>query len=90
MIPGNKIIPEVVKAVIIKKGKFLLQLRDNNPAITYPNNWVFFGGGVNHGEKHEDALKRELIEELGWMPQKFYYLRSLILCREQHSPQHLT
>jgi len=65
---------EVVKAVIIKEEKFLLQLRDNKPAISYPNNWAFFGGGVDHGEKHEEALKRELIEELGWYPKKFKYL----------------
>ena len=39
-------IQEVVKAVIFKEGKFLLQLRDNNPTIAYPNTWAFFGGGV--------------------------------------------
>jgi len=65
---------EVVKAVIIKEEKFLLQLRDNKPTISYPNNWAFFGGGVDYGEKHEEALKRELIEELGWYPKKFKYL----------------
>ena len=65
---------EVVKAVIFKEKKFLLQLRDNNPAIPYPNSWAFFGGGVDDGERHEEALKRELKEELGWCPQKFEYL----------------
>jgi 8-oxo-dGTP pyrophosphatase MutT (NUDIX family) len=70
---SNKV-QKVVKAVIIKEKKFLLQLRDNNPAISYPNNWAFFGGGVDYGEKHEEALKRELIEELGWYPKKFKYL----------------
>ncbi len=67
-------IKEVVKAVIFMEEKFLLQLRDNNPAIPYPNSWAFFGGGVNEGERHEEALKRELKEELGWCPQKFEYL----------------
>ena len=65
---------EVVKAVIFKEEKFLLQLRDNNPNIFYPNTWAFFGGGVDAGEEHEEALKRELIEELGWCPQIFKYL----------------
>ena len=36
----NKI-QEVVKAVIFKEEKFLLQLRDNIPAIPYPNSWPF-------------------------------------------------
>ena len=67
-------IQEVVKAVIFKEEKFLLQLRDNNPAIPYPNSWAFFGGGVDDGERHEEALKRELKEELGWCPQILKYL----------------
>ena len=71
---GKNNIKEVVKAVIFKEGKFLLQLRDNNPTIAYPNTWAFFGGGVVEGEKHEEALKRELKEELGWCPQEFKYL----------------
>ena len=53
----NKI-REVVKAVILKEEKFLLQLRDNNPAIPYPNSWAFFGGGGDDGARHEEALKR--------------------------------
>ncbi len=41
---------EVVKAVIYKNDKFLLQLRDNIPDISYPNTWAFFGGGVDEGK----------------------------------------
>jgi len=67
-------IQELVKAVIFKEGKFLLQLRDNNPTIAYPNTWTFFGGGVDEGEKLEEALKWELKKELGWCPQEFKYL----------------
>ena len=63
-----------MKAVIFKEEKFLLQLRDNDPAIPYPNSWAFFGGGVDEGEKHKEALKRELKEELGWNPQKLEFL----------------
>ena len=73
----NKI-QEVVKAVIFKDEKFLLQLRDNKPNIPYPNTWAFFGGGVEEGEKHEEALKRELKEELGWCPQSFEFLIKLM------------
>jgi 8-oxo-dGTP diphosphatase len=69
----NKI-QEIVKAVIFKKDKFLLQLRDNRPDIPYPNTWAFFGGGVEDSENHKEALKRELEEELGWSPESFEYL----------------
>jgi mutator protein MutT len=72
----NKV-QEVVKAVIFKEGKFLLQLRDNDPAIPYPNSWAFFGGGVDKGEKHKEAMKRELKEELGWCPKEFEYLMTV-------------
>jgi len=69
----NKML-EVVKAVIYKDHKYLLQLRDNDLAISYPNTWSFFGGGVHDGETHLDALKRELEEELCWHPDEFQFL----------------
>ena len=65
---------EVVKAVIYKDHKYLFQLRDNDASISYPNIWSFFGGGVDEGENYEEALKRELIEELSWCPDKLFYL----------------
>jgi len=46
------------------KNKVLLQLRDNNVDIEFPNCWVIFGGEVNEKEKPRDALKRELLEEI--------------------------
>ena len=67
---GKNRIEEVVKAVIYKDQKYLLQLRDDNPAISSPNTWGFFGGGVDDGETHEEALIRELNEELNWKPKK--------------------
>jgi len=66
---------EVVKAVIYKDDKYLLQLRDDDPTISYPNTWSFFGGGVDVGESHEEALKRELEEELRWCPQELVFLK---------------
>ena len=67
---GKNRIEEVVKAVIYKDQKYLLQLRDDNPEISSPNTWGFFGGGVDDGETHEEALIRELNEELNWKPKK--------------------
>jgi len=65
---------EVVKAVIYKDDKYLLQLRDNDPAISYPNTWSFFGGEVDEGEYFEEALKRELEEELSLHPDELFFL----------------
>ena len=65
---------EVVKAVIYKDHRYLFQLRDNNASISYPNKWSFFGGELDNGEGFEEALKRELLEELHWCPNKFFYI----------------
>ena len=45
-------------------GRFLMQLRDSNPAIFYPDHWGCFGGAVDPGETPVAALVRELAEEL--------------------------
>ncbi len=46
------------------KDCFVLQLRDNNPNIRFPGNYSLFGGEVKKGESAEQALKREIKEEL--------------------------
>ena len=70
----SKILREVAKAVIYKENFFLFQLRDNDDSISYPNKWSLFGGEVDKDENFEEALKRELLEELHWCPNKFFYL----------------
>jgi 8-oxo-dGTP diphosphatase len=49
-----------------KEGQVLLQLRDNDPDIRYPNLWGTFGGQVEAGETPEEAIVRELEEELDY------------------------
>ena len=56
------------KAIVIYKGKILLVLRDNNPAIAHPNTWNTPGGGIEEDETPEEALTRELQEEIGLTP----------------------
>ena len=65
---------EIAKAVIHKNHKYLFQLRDNDASIPYPNKWSFFGGEVDKDENFEETLERELLEELHWCPNKFFYL----------------
>ncbi len=46
------------------EGKILLQLRDDKPAIPYPDCWGTFGGQVEPGETPDEAIRREILEEL--------------------------
>ena len=46
------------------KGELLLQLRDDKPEIRYPNHWGVVGGHVEPGESFEEALVREVAEEI--------------------------
>jgi 8-oxo-dGTP pyrophosphatase MutT (NUDIX family) len=47
------------------EGKYLLQMRDNTPGVTYPLHWDFFGGGIEEGETAAQAAAREMREEMG-------------------------
>lgn len=50
-----------VDGVFVKNGKVLLVKRAIYP---YSGYWVLPGGRVEHGERIEDSLKREMREEL--------------------------
>ncbi|NEP46851.1 MAG: NUDIX domain-containing protein [Okeania sp. SIO2H7] len=58
----------VAIAILYRDGKFLMQLRDDIPGIIYPGCWGFFGGHIEEGETPEAAVKRELQEEIGYVP----------------------
>jgi len=48
-----------------RAGRLLIYLRDANPAIPFPNHWDLFGGHLETGETPEQALLREVKEEIG-------------------------
>lgn len=58
----------VAIAILHRQGQFLLQLRDNIPGIIYPGHWGLFGGHLEPGETPSVAIKRELLEEIGYTP----------------------
>ncbi|HEX2976872.1 MAG TPA: NUDIX domain-containing protein [Bacteroidales bacterium] len=55
-----------IAAIIFQneEGEFLLYLRDNKPDIPFPDHWDLIGGHVEKGETPEEALIREVKEEI--------------------------
>lgn len=70
LLDGPKLVPgEAAAALLITPdGRYLLQHRDPLPGIFFPGWWGLFGGALDPGESPEDALRRELQEELGFQP----------------------
>ena len=55
---------QVALAVLELNGSWLLQLRDDIAGIVAPGCWGLFGGHLDPGEGPEEALRRELWEEI--------------------------
>lgn len=53
-----------VALVVVDGTRYLMQLRDQKPGIFFPGHWGVFGGAVDPGENVEQALAREMEEEL--------------------------
>ena len=64
--------PEVAVAFLRRDGKYLMQLRDDNPQIIYPGHWGLFGGHIEPGESADVAVRRELQEEIGYVPAELH------------------
>lgn len=54
-----------VKVALLVEQSILVILRDNNPAIPWPNMWELTGGGREGQETPLECLRREVWEELG-------------------------
>jgi 8-oxo-dGTP pyrophosphatase MutT (NUDIX family) len=51
--------------IVVDGERFLMQHRDRIDGIIYPDHWGLFGGALDAGETPDQALRRELAEELG-------------------------
>ena len=70
---------QVAIAILYQANKFLLQLRDDKPTIYWPGQWAFFGGHLEPGEFPEVAMRRELIEEIGYAPAAITHFNSCLV-----------
>ncbi|MFM7675060.1 MAG: NUDIX hydrolase [Synechococcus sp.] len=73
----------VALALLHRQGQWLMQLRDDIPGIVAPGCWGLFGGNLDPGETSEQAVRRELLEEISWQPEHVQ------LWLEHHHPRRL-
>jgi 8-oxo-dGTP diphosphatase len=69
-------VTDIVNAVMLRDGNVLLAKR-SAVRRAYPGLWSFPGGHVEAGEDLEQALRRELGEEIGVVPTRYRALAPL-------------
>ena len=80
------------KAVVVIlpyiQSKVLMQLRDAKKGIVFPGCWGFFGGSMNGGETPEYTAKRELLEELEYVPSVIHKLNTARILDSENLVSH--
>ena len=59
-------------------GEFLLYLRDGKPGIPFPHHWDMIGGHVEEGETPEEALIREVKEEIDFDLKDYTFFKEYV------------
>ncbi len=56
------------------EGEILVNLRDDDPRIIFPNQWSLIGGHVEPVEHPDEGLVREVEEEIGYRLTEYHPL----------------
>ncbi|SRR6266550_504156 len=72
----SDLVRQIVNALFLQNGEVLLARRSPHRS-TYAGLWSFPGGHQEPGETLEDALVREVKEEVGVIPTSFIFLLTL-------------
>ena len=73
---------DVAKAILLERSNFVLQLRDDKPSISFPSMWSLFGGAIEKNEDSQEAILREIEEELCIKVKGICFLWDYIYFRE--------
>ena len=69
-------VPEIAQVLLFDRDRrLLIYLRDDKAGIPFPNHWDLFGGHLETGETPDQALVREVKEELGITLQEWQFFR---------------
>jgi 8-oxo-dGTP pyrophosphatase MutT (NUDIX family) len=68
----------VAALLVTAAGTYVLQRRDDRVGVDFPGFVGLFGGAIEEGERPEDALMRELHEELSFVPARIAPFATLI------------
>lgn len=73
---------DVAKAILLERSNFVLQLRDDKPSISFSGMWSLFGGAIEKNEDSQEAILREIEEELCIKVKGICFLWDYIYFRE--------
>jgi 8-oxo-dGTP diphosphatase len=76
-----------VAIIVNDNNKFLLLKRSDDPKIWQPSKWALVGGGIEKGESPQQAVEREILEEIGIEIKKF--IKTFSIQRHTDSIEHI-
>jgi 8-oxo-dGTP pyrophosphatase MutT (NUDIX family) len=81
----NDLKKNAVAVVVNEDNKILLLKRADDSKIWMPNKWALVGGGIEKGETAQQAIEREIREEIGLEIKKF--INSFTIRRNKDSEE---
>lgn len=83
---SDEILYRGVSAIPVNpQGKILLQQRDDRPDLLFPGCWTTFGGAIESDETPDEAMRRELLEEIELdLPMKLWKVQDFVVEVQGH------